>query len=344
MSQQRGGERHGILFTLLESVSDAVAVVDELGDTLFTNDAYDRLMLDARGHGFQLEHAGSVVGPEAMPLLRAARREAVELEVTLLNQPRAKSLYRVTIRPVPPRDPSGAAGVVTFRNVSTRGERREHGLEARLVELLGHELRAPVSALQSFAELLVHYLDGDLASAEAQTAVRRIHNLSVRLGLMVQDLYEMARISSDAWEIAQVEIDPREVVMSAVDVARTLPNMPTIATEATAERVTVRGDARRLSGAVLNLLTNAAKHAHTSERVDVRIRSNDQSLMIDVEDYGPGIPADDLPRIFHKYVQSRHRFRNGSRRQRSTQRRPRPRSLPRPADRPGAPRPHRGHV
>jgi signal transduction histidine kinase len=183
-----------------------------------------------------------------------------------------------------------------------RGDRRR---DEDLVALLGHELRAPVSALRSSAELLVDYLDGDLTSTEAQSTVRRIYDLSMRLSSMIQDLFELAQCLSGKLETGRAEIDLLEVVSSAVELARTFPGMPVIAVDATAECRMVRGDGRRLSGVVLNLLTNASRHAAQTARIDVRIRESDQDLMIDVEDYGPGIHPDDLPRVFCKHFRGR---------------------------------------
>jgi signal transduction histidine kinase len=182
---------------------------------------------------------------------------------------------------------------------------RDGCLEEDLVALLGHELRAPISGLRSSAELLVDYLGGDLTSVEAQRAVRRIYSLSIRLSLMIQDLFDLAQCSNGRLQADLAEIDLREAVASAVEVARTLPGMPVISVDAPGTIHTVRGDSRRLSGVVLNLLANAAKHAAQTTRIDVRIRASDRELMIDVEDYGPGIHPDDLPRVFDKHFRGR---------------------------------------
>ena len=185
------------------------------------------------------------------------------------------------------------------------GERSDGRPAEDLVALLGHELRAPVSGLRGSAELLVDYLDGDLTSDEARRAIRRIYSLSIRLSLMIQDLFDLAQCSSGRLQLDLAEIDLREAVASAVEVARTLPAMPVIAVDAAGESHPVRGDSRRLSGVVINLLTNAAKHAAQTPRIDVRIRASAREMMIDVEDYGPGIHPDDLPRVFSKHFQGR---------------------------------------
>jgi two-component system CheB/CheR fusion protein len=71
----------------------------------------------------------------------------------------------------------------------------------------------------------------------------------------------------------------------------------------------VRGDAPRLEQVVINLLVNALKHATGTPRVDVRLRRGDEGAghaRIEVEDYGAGIPADELPHLFRSpYSKSR---------------------------------------
>jgi len=170
-----------------------------------------------------------------------------------------------------------------------------------LVALLGHELRAPVSGLQSSAELLVHYLDDELDSDMARLVARRVLRLSTHLGVMIQDLFEMARISSGSGEPARVRFDPMKAVTWAVEVVESTNGMPPIVVTAPTSQLQVLGDARRLSRAVMNLLTNAAKHAPLTDHIDVRISVDNDAVLIDVEDYGPGIPAGDQARIFEPY-------------------------------------------
>lgn len=244
-----------------------------------------------------LEQNASPIAAQLSPRRRARQRLTDDSKQNWVDQGRLQASYRESPCPSRSGEPVRAAGV---RNLGVRHNRR---FEDRLVALLGHELRAPVSALQNYSELLVDYLDGDLTSSQAQVAVRRIHSLSIELGQMIQDIFEMARISNGRLDVARDSIELLAVVESAVATARTLPMMPPISVEMQCEDSVIRGDARRLSSVVLNLLTNAARHATRTNRIDVRITKDDTCALIEVEDYGQGIPSSDLPLIFTRHYQ-----------------------------------------
>jgi two-component system CheB/CheR fusion protein len=70
------------------------------------------------------------------------------------------------------------------------------------------------------------------------------------------------------------------------------------------EPLVVSGDATRLSQVVLNLLTNAARHAPDSPRIAVRLRREEGEALLEVQDYGPGIPAAALPHLFERFYQA----------------------------------------
>ena len=172
------------------------------------------------------------------------------------------------------------------------GVRQGRRLDQRFIALFGHDLLAPVSGLQSYAEVLLEYFDSDITSTEAQAVVRRIHTLSDRLGLMIRDLVDLARVSNGTLQLVRVPTDIRAVIESAVQVGPVLPGAPPIHVTIDGDVVAL-GDSRRLGSAILNLLTNAIKHASDSERIDVRVRSDERHVTIDVEDFGCGISPDE---------------------------------------------------
>jgi signal transduction histidine kinase len=288
-------------------MDDAVVVVDASGTPLLTNRAYDRLVQQSGGALSLCERDHTPVVGAASPLQRAARGDSADLDLVLADRSLGHRTVQVSVRPVRRSGPRGAAGMV---HVVDLGMRQGPRLDERFIALFGHDLLAPVSGLQSYAEVLLEYLDDDITSAHAQAAVCRIHKLADRLGLMIRDLVDLARVSSGAVQMARVPTDIRPVVESAVQLAQLLPGAPPIRVTAHGDAM-VLGDSRRLGSAILNLLTNAIKHAAASERIDVRVRSDERHVSIDVEDYGCGISPDDQARIFEERYQARPRMLSG---------------------------------
>jgi two-component system phosphate regulon sensor histidine kinase PhoR len=296
-----GSEELSGLAAVLSAVMDAAAIVSQSGDVLVQNAGYGALLEQAGQTCTWVAPDGEPVPPDLTPLMRAARAETADVEIVLIDAAQTRHPYQVTVRPLAGNQGAGAAGCVVFRDLCDRQARL---LADRFVELLGHELKAPVASLRSHAELFVRYLDCDLSAAEARFAMERIHTLSSRLGLMIQDLYELARITTGKLQIKRAPINLHDVVVAAIDIAETLPSMPPIHVTVVGSAPTLSGDAERLSSVVLNLLTNAATHAYSTDCITIRIWSDeDGSGVIDVEDRGPGIPPEEIGKIFRRHYQ-----------------------------------------
>jgi two-component system CheB/CheR fusion protein len=286
--------------TALDSVEDAVAVVDAAGNTLHANVAFARLMADIERSGPPLDGDGNPVDVEVMWRRGAARPDDTDDQLVVPGRAGAQRSFRVTIRPIRPPGPDGAAAIVALHDVSER-QLRLRG--EQFIGHLGHELRTPLSGLQCYAELLETYLDDDLASPEARAAVRRVRALAQRLVTMIQDVFDVARITSERLSIVKEMTDLRTVVAAAVEIVESLPGCPPVYVCAPAEAIMVHADARRLGDVLRNLLTNAVKHASGTERIDVRLRLDREGAAVEVEDYGPGIPPAELPHIFTRHHQ-----------------------------------------
>jgi two-component system sensor histidine kinase MtrB len=171
---------------------------------------------------------------------------------------------------------------------------------------VSHELRTPVTALVQEAELLRQHLDALPPDG------RRVGELLVgdvaRLRVLVDDLMEISRFDADAERPELTEVDVAAFVRAVV--AARLPEAR-LRLPGGAARVEV--DRRRLERIVGNLLDNARDHA-VGSAVEVSVESQAGSIRVVVADRGPGVPANELERLFdrfHKADPSRSRGGSG---------------------------------
>ncbi|GIM97884.1 HAMP domain-containing sensor histidine kinase [Paractinoplanes toevensis] len=174
-----------------------------------------------------------------------------------------------------------------------------------LAEDAAHELKTPLTSLRLNVELLIR-LDrrGTLDSAlPAESRTRLLHDLGAQLAelsTLAAELTEVARgdVSDESTEL----IDLADVVVAAATRARS--RMPDIEVTLDVTSVWVSGRPAALQRAVLNLIDNAGKWSPADQPIQVRLRAEGESAVLEVDDAGPGIDAADVPRVFDRFYRA----------------------------------------
>jgi two-component system, OmpR family, sensor kinase len=179
----------------------------------------------------------------------------------------------------------------------------------RFVADASHELRTPLAAVRAYAELFQR--GADRRPDDLARSMQGISRESERMSVLVDDLLLLARLDEGRpLERAPVELD--RVVGEAVETALAVePDRP-IDLEATP--APVLGDRERLRQIVDNLLGNVRAHTPRGAAVRVRVGSDNGSAVVEVQDSGPGLSAEDAERVFERFYradQSRSRASGG---------------------------------
>ena len=167
-----------------------------------------------------------------------------------------------------------------------------------------HELRTPLTSILANLELL----EADLEGEDREIAGSALRS-SQRMRRLVADLLLLAR--ADAGRQAPREpVDLAAIVREAAGEAAPLAERHELEVDAS-DPVTVDGSADDLHRLALNLIQNALVHTPAGTRVCVRLRSEDGALL-DVEDDGPGVPAELRHRLFERFVRGQGDTGGGS--------------------------------
>ncbi|GAA3383229.1 HAMP domain-containing sensor histidine kinase [Cryptosporangium minutisporangium] len=174
-----------------------------------------------------------------------------------------------------------------------------------LAEDAAHELKTPLTSLRLNIELLVR-LDrrGTLDTAlSAESRTRLLNDLGAQvaeLSTLAAELTDLARgdVSDESAEL----LDVADVVLAATTQARS--RVPDIEVALDVTSVWVSGRPAALQRAVLNLIDNAAKWSPADQPVQVRLRAEGTSALLEVDDAGPGIDDADVPRVFDRFYRA----------------------------------------
>jgi two-component system OmpR family sensor kinase/two-component system sensor histidine kinase BaeS len=184
-----------------------------------------------------------------------------------------------------------------FNSMTSRLEAQDR-LRRDLMADIAHELRTPLSVIQGRVEAL---LDGVYPRDDHQLA-EVLQDTRV-LARLVEDLRTLANAESGALRLQK---EPTDIALLLHEAARSL------AAEADAAGIqlhvttaddlpTLDVDPLRVREVVVNLIANAIRHSTAASAVEVRAEPFNRGVRIVVSDTGPGIPADELARIFDRF-------------------------------------------
>lgn len=169
----------------------------------------------------------------------------------------------------------------------------------RFVSDASHELRTPLASIRGYAELTRRTSSG--LPEDVTRAVGRVESEATRMTGLVEELLLLARLDEKR-ELAAEPVDLVGLVVDATSDAQVAGLDHEWEVDLPEEPVTVLGDAARLHQVVANLLGNARVHTPAGTTVQVRVRSEGSSAVVEVHDDGPGIPASLLPDVFDRFA------------------------------------------
>lgn len=192
--------------------------------------------------------------------------------------------------------------------------------QARMEEFLAiasHDLRSPVTAVGGYNDLAARNLE-QLASAVVNTSpdlVRQVEVVRARLRQTSQSVDRLYRLVDLLFDAAQVRMGNLDLCRERCDLAAVVrvhmealrvayPQRTLRLGELPAEPALVVADADRIGQVLTNYVTNAMKYSDADQPVDVRMKRDGKQAMVFVADYGPGLPPQELERIWQRFYQA----------------------------------------
>jgi PAS domain S-box-containing protein len=176
-------------------------------------------------------------------------------------------------------------------------------LKEEFLATVSHELRTPLNAVVGWSRLM---RSGQLDQEGTAHALEVIERNASAQRQIIEDLLDVSRIITGKLRINTQRVDLLLVVHGAIDAVRPAAEAKEIDLRIhfEAPETIVRADVERLQQVLWNLLANAVKFTPQQGAVDLYLRRKGTLAEIRIEDSGPGIPAEFLPRIFERFSQA----------------------------------------
>ena len=181
---------------------------------------------------------------------------------------------------------------------------RERRDKDHALEILSHDLRSPLNAIQGYAALMSAEILGPVNERQ-QDALRKMRGISDHVTTILGNVLDMARLTSGSVELDVQSTTVASVVTGAIDILRPAAERAQIAIDVEGGAdLEIETDPHRLRQVVTQLLDNAVKYSPDGTTVRVELRAFRGGVEIVVADQGRGIPHEMRERIFEPYVRA----------------------------------------
>jgi two-component system phosphate regulon sensor histidine kinase PhoR len=296
MLRERPGET-------LSAASLAAAVADPL--IVFDAEGVVALANDAAREAFGTLDPGMPVmlkfrAPEMQEAIERVRSgEAPSAVVEFAERVPVERVFRVTASTV---GRGTGLAVLSFKDQSE--SRRIERMRADFIANASHELRTPLASISGFVETLKGPARDDAGARDQFLAI--MQNQTQRMARLIDDLLSLSRLEMKPYLPPSAVVDVRAVLLSVIESHAPLAAESGVAIETHLgdAPVPVHGDRDELFQVFENLVENACKYGQSGGRVTVsleRASRPEPEVRVTVRDFGPGIPAEHIPRITERF-------------------------------------------
>lgn len=303
---------------ILNGLDTAVFVVDDNRRVIIANEAALKLFGDDLvGEKF----VRAIRHPDCLNAVESVFAGAETSEIDVSLQIPVKTLFRVKTTALPHDFKNAPAAVISFEDISHIFEAEQ--MRSDFIANVSHELRSPLTALSGFIETLQGTARDD-AAARAKF-----------LDTMDREAQRMDRLIEDLLSLSKVEVEAHVRPIGLVNINSVIEQVITVLTPlAEKEGSTIQfvrpeknpgsvtGDEDQLAQIFQNLIENALKYGRPDTEVTITLAevrrldpSSEPLLSVEIQDNGPGIPAEHIPRLterFYRVDRGRSRDKGGT--------------------------------
>ncbi len=299
--------RFAELNAVLDATTEGICLSDRDGQVRYVNTSMEELWrgvgLPTRGSVWSrlLELAAHSTEPKpVMEAIRTLQGQPLERGTAEFVFDTGRSFLAYSV-PVLADHDLQAGRLFVFRE--TTGEREVERLKDEFLASVSHELRTPLTSIVGYAEALIAGDFGELG-VEQSEFVSVIERNAHRLTRLVDDLLLTARIESHTLELNYSDVDLAALVADCAQEVAPYAESRGVRLVLDTEPLTLRADTLRLTQLLNNLVSNGVKFTPDGGTVTVRTSSENGAGILEVEDTGMGIPADEQDKLFERFFRS----------------------------------------
>ncbi len=179
-----------------------------------------------------------------------------------------------------------------------------NNLKSLFLNITSHELRTPMAAIKGYAQLLEMDLSDKLDEKQKNILHTIVRNID-RLDRLINDILDVSRLESGTLKIVPEKCRIEEIIDRAIETMRGQAQMKDIKIEKLVEYdlPELFIDKYRMEQVVTNLLSNAIKFSNRNSRIIVRASKKGDKVVLEIQDFGRGIPKNKLKKIFEPFYQ-----------------------------------------
>jgi len=297
---------------LAETSSDGILTMDPLGRLIYVNPSFERMCMKDKNEILTTLFR-EYISNESVYLFQQVfidsrkmnkRIENVKLDLILDDG----NIVPIEINLSPLiKDGKFTGMVCTVRNITERSKieneiRKSERLKTEFMNIAAHELKSPVTPIKGYLDLII-------SDEEASDRIKNWAKISLRnserLLKLVGDILDVSRLDSDTMRFEMEKLDPVEILDEIVeDLKPTFKNNNLeFITQIPKKLPNILGDRFRLSQVFRNIIGNAIKFTDNGF-ILIEAKTEENYILISVEDTGTGISSHELKKIFTKFYQA----------------------------------------
>lgn len=286
------------LSSIVDSMADGIITINRKGEVMLANPPAKLFISD-----WNFEHSEMDMNTfNYLPAELCELLQEVLEDNNVIREFKVQGRYWVIIM-TPLYDNKNVRGAVLVIRDMTE-ERTLDKLRKDFIANVSHELRTPISLMQGYSEAIVD----DIADSKGKKneLAEIIHDESLRMGRLVNELLDLARMESGQIILEKTEVHLQFFVNRIIKKFKRVSTERQINLQLTEDYIVPSAfiDEDRIEQVLTNLIDNAISHTSPHGEVSVSIQNSTKELKIEVEDTGEGIPESDIPFVFERFYKA----------------------------------------